>query len=135
MNKAGLNGSAIYHGIALSPVALATPGSTTPQDLSNYGWLNVVVAADSADLQVYIQRSATSNGTFSGTGLSIPSTASGLSVRGMPLESSAPWVRAAYTNQDEGSIIATIVFEAAGARRVPITQQATVVNVYSDVIP
>lgn len=134
MNKTGLNGSAIYHGLALSNVALATPGSTTPQDLANYGWLNVVISANSADLSVYIQRSATSNGTFAGTGLSIPSVASGLAVRGMPLESSATWYRAAYTNGNAGSITASIMFEAAGARRVPLTQNSTT-TVYSDVIP
>lgn len=131
MNKTGLNGSAILHALALSPVALATAGSTTASNLANFGWLTTTVAANSAALSVYVQRSATSNGTFN-TALSLTSVASGLAVRSMPLESSAVFYRVAYNNGDAGSVIAAIQFQAAGARRVPVTQ--TNATVYSDVI-
>ena len=85
MLKTELNGSAIFNALALSPVALATAGSTTASNFGPYGWLTATVAADSDDLSVYIQRSSTSNGTYA-TAMSMPSDASAMTVRSMSLK-------------------------------------------------
>lgn len=129
----GFNGSAIKYISALSPLNVEGAGSTNAFDLSDGRWLNVVVAAASDDLVVNIERSGTSNGTFAQVGLSIPGNASGLSVRSMPLQSSAVWYKASYDMEGNASALASILFEVQGQRKIPVDQH-TNTDVYSDVI-
>lgn len=125
----GLSGSEIQYVNVLSPVALATPGSSTAYNLANATFGTVVVQANSADLTVHVQRSATSNGTFQGFGCSLVSVASKTAVRSWAANSSAVWYRAAYTNSDLGSIIATITLVGQGERVTPVEQlNGTVVS-------
>jgi hypothetical protein len=118
----GLNGSAVQYVTMLSPVALATPGSTTAYDLREATHGTVVVTANSADLAVHVQRSGTSDGTFQGFGASLQSVASKTAVRSFAMNSSAIFYRVAYTNANLGSIISTIHLLTQGNRTVPVTQ-------------
>lgn len=131
----GLNGSAIKFVSALSPLNVAGAGSSGAFNLGGSGrWLNVIVAAASNDLVVNVERSGTSNGTFAQVGLSIPGNASGLSVRSMPLQSSAIWYKASYDMEGNGSALASILFEVQGQRQYPVATQDTSTDVYSDVL-
>lgn len=134
MNKTGFSGSALFYGLALSGVALQGAGSTVAFNLANYGFANVLLTSDSADLVVNVERSSASNGTFAAIGASLGVTASQMTVRGFPLESSATFYRATYSIEGSGSHISNIIFAAQGARRVPITQP-TGTTVFSTVIP
>jgi hypothetical protein len=131
----GLNGSAIQYVSALSPLNVAGAGSSNAFNIGATGrWLNVVVATASDDLVVNVERSGTSNGTFAQTGLSIAGNASGIAVRGMPLQSSAIWYKVSYDMEGNGSAITSVLFEVQGQRDVPILTQDTNTTVYSDVI-
>ena len=130
----GMNGSAIQYIVALSGVTFADGASSNPFNIGATGrWLNVLAVANSAQTVFNVERSATSNGTFNPVGLSIAPAASGLTVRGMPLQSSATWYKLSYDNTG-GSTTATVIFEVQGQRDVPIRTQATGTTVLSDVI-
>lgn len=131
----GMNGSAIKYVQALSPLNVAGAGSSNPFELGNTGrWMNVLVQSASDDLVVNVERSATSNGTFAQVGLSVPGNASGLAVRGMPLQSSAVWYKISYDMEGNGSAISSVVLAVQGQRDIPLhTQDANTVT-YSDVI-
>lgn len=131
--RTGLNGSAIGFISALSPLNVEGAGSTNPFDMSQYEWMNVIVATASNDLVVNVMRASASNGSFSQVGLSIPGNASGLSVRGMKLGSSAFFYKASYSMEPNASAITSIVFEAHPARRTPIKQDSNT-DVYSDIL-
>ena len=124
----GFNASAIKYISALSPLDVAAGASTNPFDLSDGRWLNVLVHSDGATT-VEIERSGTSNGTFAKTGCSLVATASGLTIRSMPLQSSAVWYRASY----DGTGLTSIIFEVQGQRKIPVDQH-TNTTVYSDVL-
>src|SRR3990167_7168286 len=104
----GLSGSQTYRVQALSPVALATPGSTTPVNYGEFGWGTLIAIANSAAYRINVERSATSNGTFAQIGCSLTTTASEASQRSFTMESSAIWYRVSYDNNDQGSVIAAI---------------------------
>jgi hypothetical protein len=124
----GLNASAIKYISALSPLDVSAGGSSAPFDLSDGRWLNVLAHSDGATT-VKVLRSGTSNGTFAETGLSMLTTASGLTVRSMPLQSSAVWYKVSY----DGTGLNSIIFEVQGQRAVPVNQHANT-TVYSDVL-
>lgn len=128
----GLNGSAIKYVVALSGVTFADGASSNPFNIGDTGrWLNVLAVANSAQTVFKVLRSATSNGTFNETGLSLAPVASGLTVRSMPLQSSATWYKLSYDNTG-GSTTATVIFEVQGQRNVPIATQDTNTTVLSD---
>ena len=130
----GLNGSGIMYAVALSGVTFADGGSSNPFNLGSTGrWLNVLAVANSAQAVLRVERSSASDGTFYDTGLSIAPVASGLVVRGMPLQSSATWYRLSYDNTG-GSTTATVIFAVQGQRNIPIATQATGTTVLSDVL-
>jgi hypothetical protein len=130
----GLNGSAIKYVLALSGVTFADGASSNPFNIGDTGrWLNVLAQANSAQAVFKVLRSATSNGTFNETGLSLAPVASALVVRSMPLQSSATWYKLSYDNTG-GSTTATVIFEVQGQRNVPIATQDTNTTVLSDVI-
>lgn len=130
----GLNGSAIKYVNALSGVTFADGGSSNPFNIGDTGrWLNVLAVANSAQAVLKVLRSATSNGTFEETGLSIAPVASGLVVRSMPLQSSATWYKLSYDNTG-GSTTATVIFEVQGQRTIPVESQAAGTTVLSDVV-
>ena len=123
----GLSGSAIFYAQALSPVALATAGSTAAFDLSNYQYGAVLIAAGAlgGSISLTIERSATSNGTFGEFGATASANAAGtLTIRNFVANSSAVWHRVAYDNTDAGSVTAAILLIGHGARSVPITQDS-----------
>ncbi len=130
----GMNGSAIQYIVALSGVTFADGASSNPFNIGATGrFLNVLAVANSAQAVLKVARSATSNGTFNETGLSIAPTASKLTVRSMPLQSSATWYQLWYDNTG-GSTTATVIFEVQGQRTVPVETQDTNTVVLSDVI-
>lgn len=120
----GLTGSEIgYFGMA-SPVAIGAAGSSNPVDLSNYGFATLAVHAGSVNTgaAVYVQRSATSGGTFDGFGASVGLNSGGqYKTVSFPTKSSAVWYRVAYTN-GTGSAILAVSLHAQEARTTPITQ-------------
>ena len=109
---------------ALSALAVAAAGSTNPIDLSEFEFANFVVATNSADLTVNVERSSASNGTFGQVGLSMAGNPSGLAVRGCTLQGSPNWYRVSYDNNNSGSATTSIFIVATGAGRTPITQDS-----------
>ena len=121
----GLSGSQVKFATGLSYLAVSAAGSGGPSNFAAYGFGTVIVAADSADLATYLQRSTTSNGTFNGWGCSLQSVASGLAVRSFKM-GSPNWLRVAYDNANAGSVNAVIILEMQEARDNPVDQESNV---------
>jgi hypothetical protein len=128
----GKSGSEVKYIVGLSNLAVAAAGSSNPVNLKDSGFVNVLVAADSDDLVVNVERSATSNGTFNQIGCSLQSVASGLAVRSFRM-GSPNWVKVSYDNGNAGSINAVILLEAQEMRQTPVNQE-TNVTVYSTIL-
>ena len=133
MLGAKLTGSEVKYIQGLSGVAYGAAGSSAPFDAAGFSFATMLVAADSADLTVNLQRSSTSNGTFGNWGASMPGAASKLGVRSFVLGGSPTWYKVAYDNNAAGSVISTIVVALQGAYQTPVNQETTTI-VYSNVL-
>lgn len=133
MAYSNLNGSANAFVLALSPTTInAAAASTDPFDFSDFTHLTAVVHSNSGGTTFSLVRSATSDGTFSEFGASIPIAASGISVRTVVAQSSAVWYSVAY-GQLTVSATPTILLIGQGSRKIPIGSQLSGTTVYSDV--
>lgn len=128
----GLSGSQVKFATGLSYLAVAAAGSGGPSNFSEFGFGNVIVVADSANLTVNVERSTASNGTFGQFGASLTSVASGVAVRGFKM-GSPNWLRVSYDNGNAGSINAVILFQMQEARETPVDQEGNV-TVYSTIV-
>lgn len=129
----GLNGNSVKYLSALSPTAVADPGSSNPVNLGGAGrWGTLLVHSDGAGAVVNVLRSGTSNGTFNAIGASLTTLASKLGVRSFSMQSSAVWYKISYDDNGAGTTLA-VTLAVQGQRDIPVVQDAnTFVN--SDVI-
>ena len=129
----GLNASAIKYVNALSPLAVADPGSSNPFNLGGAGRFGtLLVAANGAGGVVNVLRSGTSNGTFNPIGCSLTTQASKLGARSFSMQSSAVWYKVSYDDNGAG-VLMNIILSVQGQRDVPVEQDSnTFVN--SDVL-
>ena len=125
-----LNASVLkFVGLA-SPAAKNTTGSGDAVDATGFEWATLWVHCGSTNVvtQTYsLQRSATSNGTFADFGASIPNlvdASATLHVRSFALNSSAVWLRSAYTLTGATSATYSAGLILSGARLVPVDQQS-----------
>lgn len=112
-----------YFGIT-SPLAFGAAACSNPVDLSNYEFATLAVHAGSVNTgaAVYVQRSATSNGTFAGIGASLSFGAGGqYKTVSFSTVSSAVWYRVARNN-GTGSAVLAVSIHAQNPRSTPITQ-------------
>ena len=134
-----LNGSALLHIKAVSPMHNATAGSSNASNFARFTWGTMILNAGSVSLGVtaHIKRAGTSNGTFGDTGASIGvgAACAGLFVRSFDINSSATWHRVDYSN-GTGSANYSVTLVLGGARIVPVDQDNGGIGgttVYSDV--
>lgn len=128
----GLSGSQVKYATGLSYLAVAAAGSGGASDFRDFGFGTVIVAANSANLTVNVERSTASNGTFGQFGASLTSVASGLAVRSFKM-GSPNWIKVSYDNTNLGSITAVIILEMQEGRYQPVDQEDNV-TVYSTVL-
>ena len=140
--NAPLNGSQIRIINALSGVAIAAAGSSNAVNLAGYESAMLIVSVGSAPtvacggMQVSVQRSATSNGTFQPFGASLPGqgTSNRVATRSFAVNTSATWHKVFYDNGTGGSFIGNIELLAHFPRTEPVATQESNVTVYSDVL-
>lgn len=133
----GLDTSAIKFVQALSPTAVTSLACSNPIDFSNFTAGTVILNAGSTaavTVSLYVLRSATSNGTFQGTGASMAAAVLGKThVRSFGANSSAVWYQIYRTHVGAGSPVCSITVLCQGAREMPIDQDSNTTS-YS-VIP
>jgi hypothetical protein len=134
-----MNGSTVRIINALSPVAIAAAGSSNAVNLAGYEQAMLILSVGSAPtgagFLVSVQRSATSNGTFSPFGASLPgqNTNNKVVTRSFAVNSSATWHKVFYDNSNLGSAIVNVEILAHVARTEPVVSQESNVSVYSDI--
>lgn len=123
----GQDTSAIKYVQCIVPAAVTAAASSQAVDLSNYTFGTMLVSGGSVAgaITVEVQRSATSNGTFQGTGASVNvNAASTTHVRSFTINSSAVWHRLYYTHTS-GSPVAAMYLIGQGVREAPINQDSS----------
>lgn len=125
----GQDTSAIKYIQSLPQTATSTASnSETVEDFGNYTFGTVLVSTGStaaAVITINVQRSATSDGSFSSFGASAVASVLGqLYVRSFVISSSAHFYRTQWTHLGAGSPSIGIILAAQGVRSAPIVQQA-----------
>ncbi len=138
----GHNASRVKIYSALSPITNGAAGSTNAVDLSGFAFATVIAHVGSGGsggagnrLMINVLRSATSDGTFSTFGASLPSLSAlnQVHARSFAIDSSANWHKVSYDNTNGGSVTYGVLMIAQAARSAPVDNEANVVT-YSDVI-
>ena len=139
----GTNASHVKYINALSGQYVGS-GSTNASNFAGFEWATLILTTGSfrgGSVTLNVERSATSDGTFSTFGASTAAIVGGattncghLFVRSFALDSSAIWYKLAYNTAGTDGKNLAAVFELSAARVNPVATQDGNTTIYSDVI-